>query len=200
MRFLSALIGCILVSMLAVVGPANSGIVTVDITGTGTGTLGGTDFTDVPFDLFLVGPDSNTNVVNLTTATVSIDGNVPNTFSDLMHIGIHFTPDFAFFGYQSGGANLLELTFSPSDFALLTSTNSFSGAPISSFFDVFIDVQTSGGLLSFTDMHDLNLSAISTGSQTPLPAALPLFAGGLGVMGWLARRRKRKNAAALSAA
>jgi hypothetical protein len=29
----------------------------------------------------------------------------------------------------------------------------------------------------------------------PLPAALPLFAGGLGVMGLLARRRKRKAAA-----
>jgi hypothetical protein len=30
--------------------------------------------------------------------------------------------------------------------------------------------------------------------STPLPAALPLFAGGLGVIGLLARRRKRKNA------
>ncbi len=42
-----------------------------------------------------------------------------------------------------------------------------------------------------------NISAIAS---TPLPAALPLFAGGLGVMGWLARRRKRKNAAALATA
>ncbi|HEY5504498.1 MAG TPA: VPLPA-CTERM sorting domain-containing protein [Sedimentisphaerales bacterium] len=30
---------------------------------------------------------------------------------------------------------------------------------------------------------------------TPLPAALPLFATGLGVMGLVARRRKRKSAA-----
>jgi hypothetical protein len=35
---------------------------------------------------------------------------------------------------------------------------------------------------------------------TPVPAALPLFATGLGVMGLLGRRRKRKNAAALAAA
>ena len=35
-------------------------------------------------------------------------------------------------------------------------------------------------------------------SATPLPAALPLFAGGLGVMGLLGRRRKR-NAQALAA-
>jgi hypothetical protein len=32
-----------------------------------------------------------------------------------------------------------------------------------------------------------------TTSETPIPAALPLFAGGLGVMGLLARRRKRKT-------
>jgi hypothetical protein len=36
------------------------------------------------------------------------------------------------------------------------------------------------------------------GTATPLPAALPLFATGLGVMGWLAKRRKR-NTAALAA-
>jgi hypothetical protein len=28
-------------------------------------------------------------------------------------------------------------------------------------------------------------------ATTPLPAALPLFAGGLGLMGWLSRRRKK---------
>ena len=33
-------------------------------------------------------------------------------------------------------------------------------------------------------------------SSTPLPAALPLFAGGLGLVGLLACRRKRKAAAA----
>jgi hypothetical protein len=37
-------------------------------------------------------------------------------------------------------------------------------------------------------------------SSTPLPAALPLFATGLGMMGWIAKRRKRKNEAALAAA
>jgi hypothetical protein len=37
-------------------------------------------------------------------------------------------------------------------------------------------------------------------TTTPLPPALPLFAAGLGVMGLLARRRKRKDVAALAAA
>jgi hypothetical protein len=35
---------------------------------------------------------------------------------------------------------------------------------------------------------------------TPLPAAFPLFASGFGLMGFLARRRKQKNAAKLAAA
>jgi hypothetical protein len=37
-------------------------------------------------------------------------------------------------------------------------------------------------------------------SATPLPAALPLFASGFGVMGLLGWRRKRKNSAAIAAA
>jgi hypothetical protein len=37
-------------------------------------------------------------------------------------------------------------------------------------------------------------------ATTPLPAALPLFATGLGAMGLLGWRRKRKNAAAIAAA
>jgi hypothetical protein len=36
---------------------------------------------------------------------------------------------------------------------------------------------------------------LATPNAVPLPAALPLFASGLGVMAWLARRRKRKTAA-----
>lgn len=37
-------------------------------------------------------------------------------------------------------------------------------------------------------------------TSTPLPAALPLFAGGLGMLGVFARRRKRKAEGAISAA
>lgn len=37
-----------------------------------------------------------------------------------------------------------------------------------------------------------NGAACANIPQTPLPAALPLFAGGLGALGWFASRRKRK--------
>jgi hypothetical protein len=49
---------------------------------------------------------------------------------------------------------------------------------------------------------EYSVSSISGGgstSTTPLPAALPLFAGGLGLIGMLSRRRKQKGSAALAA-
>jgi hypothetical protein len=39
-----------------------------------------------------------------------------------------------------------------------------------------------------------NISAFNDPTATPLPGALPLFAGGLGMVGFLARRRKRAAA------
>jgi hypothetical protein len=42
-----------------------------------------------------------------------------------------------------------------------------------------------------TNEVDLSLTAVA---ETPLPAALPLFATGLGALGLLGWRRKRKNA------
>ena len=44
-----------------------------------------------------------------------------------------------------------------------------------------------------------NVVEIDVLNATPIPAALPLFATGLGVLGWAARRRKRKTVAALAA-
>jgi hypothetical protein len=49
---------------------------------------------------------------------------------------------------------------------------------------------------TFFEMDNLTIAA----SPTPLPAALPLFAGGLGFVGYLTRRRKRSGRQALAAA
>lgn len=43
----------------------------------------------------------------------------------------------------------------------------------------------------------VNGEAINEISATPLPATLPLFAGGLGVVGYLTRRRKKNGAQSL---
>ena len=60
-----------------------------------------------------------------------------------------------------------------------------------------------GGLQDVSNyfgLAPLTLEVQSDVEATPLPAALPLFASGLGVMGFLAKRRKRKNAADIAAA
>jgi hypothetical protein len=45
-----------------------------------------------------------------------------------------------------------------------------------------------------------SINATFTSAATPLPAALPLFASGLGLVGFFAKRRKRRAAAILAAA
>ena len=57
-------------------------------------------------------------------------------------------------------------------------------------FDVWVKEAVGIGDIALTD---------SENSQTPLPAALPLFATGLGALGLLGWRRKKKAATAMAA-
>ena len=65
-------------------------------------------------------------------------------------------------------------------------------------------VTTSSGSLSFTDQgpsdQQGNILDNVALSATPLPAALPLFAGGLGLFGFLSRRKKQKALSGFAAA
>jgi len=62
------------------------------------------------------------------------------------------------------------------------------------------ELQIRGEFISYSEEEGLDNVLLATPSQTPLPAALPLFATGLGGLGLLGWRRKRKNTAALAAA
>jgi hypothetical protein len=57
----------------------------------------------------------------------------------------------------------------------------------------------SGSLAGFEISNNSSIS-LDIPTATPIPGALPLFAAGLGAMGFLAKRRKRKNDAAIAAA
>ncbi len=59
-------------------------------------------------------------------------------------------------------------------------------------------VSTLGVIAAIDVEYDFMTTAIS--SETPLPAALPLFASGLGALGLFGWCRKRKNAAVPAAA
>ncbi len=70
---------------------------------------------------------------------------------------------------------------------------------ISPFTNVFDEVvrfpgDTDFGATAFIEYTFSGGTGVWAVADTPLPAALPLFATGLGALGLLARRRKRKNA------
>jgi hypothetical protein len=75
--------------------------------------------------------------------------------------------------------------------------------PAASPFTEFSFLVTATGastILAFNFRDDPGFISFDNASvTTPLPAALPLFAGGLGVLGLLARRRKQKSAAVIAA-
>jgi hypothetical protein len=88
------------------------------------------------------------------------------------------------------GTNIGTYTPTSIDFQLFTATftaNSGSG-------DLMFSAASAGGDLD-TGLDLVTVSA-ATASATPLPAALPLFASGLGALGLLGWRRKRKAQAA----
>ena len=60
-------------------------------------------------------------------------------------------------------------------------------------------VQNGNGGSDLTGPTALRVEMLGDATATPLPAALPLFAGGLGVIGLIARRRKRSIAKAVAA-
>jgi hypothetical protein len=59
---------------------------------------------------------------------------------------------------------------------------------------------TLGGASGDSTTGTYSISVVSNGSEIPLPAALPLFATGLGLMGLLAWRRKMPRAGRVRAA
>ena len=58
------------------------------------------------------------------------------------------------------------------------------------------DAPVPGYLSAFQSSPNANIPLVNA---TPLPATLPLLAGGLGLVGFLARRRKRNASAAITA-
>ena len=77
--------------------------------------------------------------------------------------------------------------------AFCGSNSGCTGATVSAYSDGFFDSFGFGPTVN--DIGFLDNYSVSTPDTTPLPAALPLFATGLGGLGLLGWRRKRKAAA-----
>jgi hypothetical protein len=98
--------------------------------------------------------------------------------------------DFFFAGTDSGPITSIDFYYVsyPSLIIYFTGGDLFTGGPA---YPYYVDSLGS---------YDLPAGTLVISATTPLPAALPLFATGLGVMGLLGWRRKRKGNAALAAA
>ena len=98
-------------------------------------------------------------------------------------------------GYGSAAFNGFQLSFSgapPITNVVLDGASTL--VPVGITFDannVFLNFE--GLSVSSTQFSTVD---VTFGSETPLPAALPLFASGLGAFGLLGSRRRKKSAAA----
>jgi hypothetical protein len=97
------------------------------------------------------------------------------------------------FSASFGSSSLLSLPNAPASNYTLYSFDVFATGAAT---DLVFHFRSDPNFLHF---DDVSVDQVTVGAATPLPAALPLFATGLGALGLLGWRRKRKNAAALAA-
>jgi hypothetical protein len=139
----------------------------------------------------------NSTGITLNTQNISLDSSLVFDYSPSAYL-VNGTPfaagELVVGGSSDGAANVL-LESGNADFYLQVLT--------------FASTPTFNQLGYVTEDGSYFYSAIGTGAgssvavtpelpATPLPAALPLFASGLGAMGFFGWRRKRSNAAAKS--
>src|SRR5262249_9105890 len=80
----------------------------------------------------------------------------------------------------------------------LTTAFAQINSDVPNFLSVAVQIfATDQGNLTFNNISFLTFEAVTRGSAVPLPATLPLFTGGVGLIGLLARRRKHRHAAQL---
>ncbi len=132
--------------------------------------------------------------------TITFDPTVSQmggTTISLNSINIALSAQPVFFNYAAGGELAVCSSPFPSPVCGITEgENSFLlQIPDFATSPTFSDLEY--GQSNVMALWDTNTGSVTL---TPLPAAFPLFATGLSVMGLLGWRRKRKNAAAVAAA
>jgi len=158
----------------------------VDGTITTDGNFGVLSATDIFAWNLTISSDTHVPIITLTNANsaVSVSGS-----------GLTATPLFLLFNYNSDPKAFLKFTEDPSiaDSRIIYESGSSFG-----FFGAQGCTPPVPGLESCENQPAEFRSGIGVvGVVTPLPAALPLFATGLGALGLLGRYRKRKAAALL---
>jgi hypothetical protein len=198
--------GVLSVAMLLTTLPASAATITDDVTfnvaGFSTFPLGGVP-TDPVTGSFTITFDPTQNYTAGTTAGITLNSLNITAGSAISFCysasayscgGVAFSADELVVGGISDGTALVQFSPATDDYVLQISN--FTSSPV---FTEMVYAQTSEG-----NFDNFTTPGVSTGSvtvtpgvsATPIPAAFPLFAGGLGLMSFLGRRRKRRGALA----
>ena len=164
------------------------------ITGTGSGSLNGTAFSNAAFTFTLTGDPTTLQTLGLitvidplTTATVTIGGLGPVTFGLDTRLGQNNVE--VFFSRASGGNDLFDFMLSSgvnlaSNFGPVTGTNVTA-------LNQFINVATSGGNLTFTQSSSVQFSGTLSNTSLPEPATWATMMLGFAGIGFAARRNRK---------
>jgi hypothetical protein len=131
------------------------------------------------------GWDSDPGAEYITFANITVTGFDAGTYTYLANSGGVHASGFEFAVSSTSSSDAFDLYF-----------NYFDGISNDPINNAYYGTE---GNVSASNI-DSSVTGYATPNATPLPATLPLFAGGLGMIGLLSGRRKRKNAAALAAA
>jgi hypothetical protein len=187
--------------------PANADTITFIDTGSGSssGTINGVAFSTSDFTINAVGLTENVTspypgvlAINNDSASIFIDG--VGTFNFLTPTREFYNSAVPGVGFSrapsAGGGDLYDGPISSAFSGWLMNTSIGPVTGTAGLFQWnFGDVLTGGGVLNFNDSGTDGVAGsfqAIVSSETPLPAALPLFATGLGALGLLGWRRKRK--------
>jgi hypothetical protein len=177
--------------ILSVSGFANASLIEYIYTGTGSGSIGNTNFTDVFFTITEYSDTENIQscggsciYLNSNSATISLDG------IDLFQFttGTYTFNNNGRLGFSRSSGDLYNI-FDVGNFDMISALAPIAGNPSLIQWNLS-PVNTSGGVLSF-------ISASTPGTfearltSVPEPSSLAIFA--LGVMGLVSRRFKKQS-------
>jgi PEP-CTERM motif len=200
MRF-SGWIATALISIsVTLMQPAEAAIVQFDITGNGSGVLSGTSFSG-NFDIQLIGDNSTVSINTSGNHIIDplISASVTSSFGTVSlsiptRLGLNNVA--IFFGNAGIGFDLFDFQLSIADAAAFNFQPGYGPVPGTNVFALnqFVNVPTSGGLLSLNQSSDVLFSSQNITAGVPEPSTWAMMILGFAGIGFMAYRRKTKPA------
>lgn len=187
--------GLAVVWTLVLAAPVMATTAVYTITGSGTGQLDGADWRG-DFTITLTGnladfyPDPGADILDpLVSAVVDVPSASGLVIVEATRLGLNYSNLAVFFSrsaFLNSGLDLFDFYIGApvnlsASFGPVTGTGVFA-------LNQFVDVPTSGGLLTFLSSGDVQFSGVV--ARIPEPGAWALMIAGFGLVGLAARRRK----------